>query len=87
MPKTNFNYLSKNYEEFLNNNSNPTDKIKFLDDTLFKRKSLIDKKSKKIIKNKKNKKNNDKPKALKCPIYKCFKEMSCDEELVSHYNE
>ncbi len=46
MPKNNFIYLHKNYEQFLKKAS-PEEKLNFLENTLFKRKSLINKSSKK----------------------------------------
>lgn len=40
MPRSNFNYLQKNFEDFLNN-TKPEEKLHLLENTLFKWKSLI----------------------------------------------
>lgn len=56
MPRSNYHYLQKNFEEFLTH-SRPEEKLHMLENTLFKRKSLIvNKESKryKCIQKKKN---------------------------------
>ena len=40
MSKDNFNYLNKNYEQFLKKSS-PQEKLSFFENTILKRKSLI----------------------------------------------
>lgn len=57
MSKDNFNYLNKNYEQFLKKAS-PQEKLSFLENTILKRKSLIvtsDNKKKKTIQKRKEK--------------------------------
>jgi hypothetical protein len=51
MPRSNFIYLQKNFEEFLNT-TKPEEKLLLLENTLFKRKSLI------VNKNRKSKRHN-----------------------------
>jgi hypothetical protein len=46
MPRYSMNYLTKNFEDYLNTGKSE-DKIAFLENTIFKRKSLINKNSKK----------------------------------------
>ena len=43
MPRSNYNYLNKNFEDYLTS-SRPDEKVNYLENTLFKRKSLIVKK-------------------------------------------
>lgn len=91
MPKANFNYLYKNFEQYLKRP--PQEKMSFLENTLLKRKSLINKSSKRykaIQKRKEIKKSSIKhstQSTLKCPVYACFKEMRDDEQLMKHYAE
>lgn len=67
--------------------------MNFLENTLLKRKSLINKESKryKEIRKRKDKqrqnKLNSKIQVLKCPVYGCFKEVHNDEGLMKHYAE
>jgi hypothetical protein len=51
MPRSKFIYLQKNFEEFLNT-TKPEEKLLLLENTLFKRKSLI------VNKNRKSKRHN-----------------------------
>lgn len=58
MPRNNYLYIEKNYKEYLTR-SDPQTKLQLLENTLFKRKSLINKNSKRfngIQKKKKQKK-------------------------------
>ncbi|CDW77987.1 UNKNOWN [Stylonychia lemnae] len=93
MQKTNYNYLSKNYENFLKI-APPQDKMNFLSETLLKRKSLVNKSSKRYKAISKKKEPNSGPgnrnsnkATLKCPVYACFREMHDDQQLMQHYNE
>jgi hypothetical protein len=93
MPRNNYLYLDKNYKEYLTR-TDPQTKMQLLENTLFKRKSLINKNSKRyngIMKNKKLKAESQQPsekkKISKCPVYKCFKEVADDDQLMKHYNE
>ena len=56
MQKTSFTYLNKNYDQFLKRAA-PHDKMSFLENTLLKRKALINKNSKRYKAIKKQKKN------------------------------
>ncbi len=90
MPKINYNYLHKNYDHFLKK-ATPKEKLNFLESTLLKRKSLINKNSKryKEIKKKRLQKKKEKMQTRqkpKCPVYNCFQEVNDDEALMKHYD-
>ena len=87
MTKNNYNYLHKNYEHFLQKGS-AQEKMTLLENTLWKRRSLVNKDSKryKAIQKKKESQSRQK-RQLRCPVYKCFKEVYDDEGLLKHYAE